>query len=330
MSRIRLREKKLIFAGLIGAVSMLVICLIAAILYTNQLKNRFVSQRVVLEQELSDTQKQLSEETIAVPVVNKDIQAGEKIVLDQLTTVQIPKTAVPDGVVMDLKDLDGKIAKINLPAKSPVTSLMVFDDEMITNDERNQEFSLIELPLKLQKDQYVDVRIKFPSGQDYIVLTKKKVEDLSGGTVWYHMNEKEILNMSSAIVDAYMNDATIYALSYIEPGLQEKSTSTYAANKEVLDLMDSDPNIVEKATSTLERTTRQNLEKSLNALTPADVQKYKSAVAEERASAANITTQQDNNGTQQDTSLNSGNVQDSNMSEEEQIFTDTTDSVSVK
>lgn len=330
MSRIRLREKKLIFAGLIGAVSMLVICLIAAILYTNQLKNRFVNQRVVLEQELSDTQKQLSEETIAVPVVNKNMQAGEKISLDQLTTVQIPKTAVPDGVVMDLKDLDGKIAKLNLPAKSPVTSLMVFDDEIITNDERNQEFSLIELPLKLQKDQYVDVRIKFPSGQDYIVLTKKKVEDLSAGTVWYHMNEKEILNMSSAIVDAYMNDATIYALSYIEPGLQEKSTSTYAANKEVLDLIDSDPNIVEKATTTLERTTRQNLEKSLNALTPADVQKYKSAVAEERASAANITTQQSNNDTQEDTSLNSENVQGANMSEDEQIFTDTTDSVSVK
>lgn len=309
---------------------MLIICLIAAILYTNHLKNRFISQRVVLEQELSDTQKQLSEETVAVPVVNKDMQAGEKILLDQLTTVQIPKTAVPDGVVMDLQDLNGKIAKINLPAKSPVTSLMVFDDEMISNDERNQEFSLIELPLKLQKDQYVDVRVKFPSGQDYIVLTKKKVEDLSGGTVWYHMNEKEILNMSSAIVDAYVNDATIYALSYIEPGLQEKSTATYAANKEVLDLMDSDPNIVEKATSTLERTTRQNLEKSLNALTPADVQKYKSAAADDKASAANMATQQSSNGIQEDSQLNSESVQDSSMSQEEQIFTDTTDSVSVK
>ncbi len=49
----------------------------------------------------------------------------------------------------------------------------------------------------MKKSDFVDVRIKFPTGQDYILLSKKKVEDLSNNRVWYHMNEKEILSMSS-------------------------------------------------------------------------------------------------------------------------------------
>lgn len=83
------------------------------------------------------------------------------------------------------------------------------------------------------------------------MLSKKKVKDLANGTIWYEMNEKEILTMSSAIVDAYINDASIYALSYVDPYVQDGAYVTYPANEKVLDLIESDPNIVEVAKQSL-------------------------------------------------------------------------------
>ncbi|WP_145950047.1 hypothetical protein [Paenibacillus sp. Y412MC10] len=128
----------------------------------------------------------------------------------------------------------------------------------------------------MKKSDFVDVRIKFPTGQDYILLSKKKVEDLSNNRVWYHMDEKEILSMSSGIVDAYLNDATIYALSYVDPYMQEKAVVTYPPNAKVLDLIDSDPNIVDVAKTELERHYRQKLEADMKSMTSEERQIYRS------------------------------------------------------
>ncbi|GJM69319.1 hypothetical protein HMSSN036_15350 [Paenibacillus macerans] len=75
----------------------------------------------------------------------------------------------------------------------------------------------------------MDIRIQFPTGQDYILLSKKKIEALAPGTVTVTLGEAEILSLSSAIVDAYLHKASIYALTYVEPYLQGKSTPTYPA-----------------------------------------------------------------------------------------------------
>ena len=74
----------------------------------------------------------------------------------------------------------------------PNNSVHAFEEGITPHDLRNQEFRLIE-PSKLDKDEFVDVRVKFPTGQDYIVLSKKKVKDLANGTIWYEMNEKRFL-----------------------------------------------------------------------------------------------------------------------------------------
>lgn len=273
MSRIRFRQKQLLLAASIGGAAVLLICITFGFFYFKHIENRNESERIAIEQQRDYAQKQLEEETVAVQVASNDYQAGDILHESDLVTINIPKRAVPDNV-LSTNDIVGKYTKINLKKNTPITESMLYEDGITPHDLRNQEFRLIELPSKLKKEEFVDVRVKFPTGQDYIVLSKKKVKDLANGTVWYEMNEKEILTMSSAIVDAYINDASIYALSYVDPYMQDGAYVTYPANEKVLDLIESDPNIIEVAKTELERRYRQKLESDLQSMTEKQRQDY--------------------------------------------------------
>lgn len=330
MSKIRFRQKQLLLAGGVGALVVLLLCTIACFFYIDHLKSKYTEQRVSVEQELEQTQQKLNEEMVKIEVVTRVIKSGETIQESDLDTRLIPRSAVAEDTILTKDLIRGKLAKVELPVNSVVTSSVIYEDEVIKRDIRSQEFSLMELPSKLQKNDYVDVRIKFPSGLDYIVLSKKRVEDLQTGTVWYRMNEKEILNISSAIVDAYIQNATIYALSYVEPGIQEKAYVTYPANKDVLDLMDSDPNILERATTELERRNRVKLENSLRSMTKEDIQNYKN----EKAKAEGKKLEASENTSQQTTSQENDLIKQTDTTNQadnsETIFSDQNSSVGVE
>ena len=151
------------------------------------------------------------------------------------------------------------VAKIDMNANTVITkSLIDLSDEVTTNDVRMQEYNSIVLPVDLVTDDYVDIRLLLPNGQDYIVVSKKKVTvpDLNGeyltDTIQMKMSEDEILSMSNAIVEAYKIDGSkLYATKYSEAGMQEASTPTYVVNKAVASLIDVDPNIVSTAKAAL-------------------------------------------------------------------------------
>lgn len=278
MSKIRVRQKKFIFAGLVGAVAMLIICLIAGLLGYNALSNNQKDERITYEKELLAAQEQLKKtqtEQQEIFAFKADMPAGTVIKTEDLYRVAYPKSAVPADYA-DLQMAVGKITKISVIKNTPILKSMYFEEEKTPNDLRDQEFKVIELPTKTKASDYVDVRIKFPTGQDYIVLSKKKVDDRLGNMVWYKMDEKEILMMSSAIVDAYINDATIYALNYSDPYMQEAAIVNYPPNEKVTNLIKSDPNIIEKAKKELEVRRRTVLETDLASMDPAARDKYNS------------------------------------------------------
>lgn len=151
------------------------------------------------------------------------------------------------------------IAKISAKANTIVTqSLIGRSDEVYTDDVRKQEYNTVVLPTDLNIGDFIDVRLLLPNGQDYIVVSKKRVEipnvngELLSDTIQINLAEEETLTMSCAIVEAYMMDgAKLYATKYTEAGLQKASSPTYVVNKEVASLMESDSNIVEKAKAAL-------------------------------------------------------------------------------
>jgi hypothetical protein len=70
--------------------------------------------------------------------------------------------------------------------------------------------------------------------------------------------------MASATIDAYKVSGTyIYTTRYVEPNLQTESTPNYVVRPEVIDLINSDPNILSIAKETLNLDARISLEQRL-------------------------------------------------------------------
>ena len=145
------------------------------------------------------------------------------------------------------------IMKIAVPAGTIVTRDMLVEQENQTTDTtRVQEYNMIVLPSQLVNGDYIDIRLSLPNGQDYVVLSKKLVLGTNETSIWLQLNEEEILTLSNAIVEAYtIVGSKLYAIQYVEPGLQAEIIPTYTVSGEVLALINSDPNIKEEARNNL-------------------------------------------------------------------------------
>lgn len=151
------------------------------------------------------------------------------------------------------------IAKVTMKKNTLITTeLLSKSDNPVQNDVRKQEYNMLVLPMDLQEGDYIDVRIMLPSGQDYIVVAKKEVAipKINGvpseNTIWMNLSEDEILHMSCAIIDAYqIRGSKIYVTKYTEAGMQDAAIPTYPINESTSQLLRNDPNILQKAMTTI-------------------------------------------------------------------------------
>ena len=151
------------------------------------------------------------------------------------------------------------IAKVDMNKNTVITTEMVCkSNEKTTDDLRKVEYNVLTLPSQLQTGEYIDVRLALPSGQDYIVVSKKQVEipQVSGvdvaDTIWLKLTEDEIITMNNAIVDSARALGSVLKVTiYTEAGTQEAATPTYVPTGDVMQLINSDPNIIQKAKNAL-------------------------------------------------------------------------------
>jgi hypothetical protein len=203
------QQKRVMIASIVGGLALLLLVL-AIVLY-------FQAKQASFEEQLqSDYETKIKEwesrEQAAITTVlaaSRSIPAGTTLQAEDVKAVEVSASQASSGSLKEPSAAVGKITKIDLHPNTPIVASMLFEDKPIPRDLRVQEFNVIQLPTNLQKGQFVDVRINFPTGEDFIVLSKKKVRELSGTIVWYEMNETEILMASSAIIDAYLQGAKL-------------------------------------------------------------------------------------------------------------------------
>jgi len=210
---------------------------------------------------IQKAQKELEESYVKVYALNKDVESGQEVTLSDFTPIDTSRNAAPTNAVNATSfNEEGKIySKLNLTKGTVVSADMLYrEDDARGNDVRRQEYNVVVLPMDLQTGDYIDVRLLLPSGQDFIVVSKKQVEipQIAGvdstDTIWINLSEDEILSMSSAIIDAYMmKGAKLYATIYPEAGNQEAATPTYTVSGEVAALINGDPNILTEARNAL-------------------------------------------------------------------------------
>ncbi len=199
---------------------------------------------------LKDEADKLEKSYVTAYVLNTNIKSGESITSMMVTQERVSKNMLPQDRLTSTIDLtENTIAKIDLQAGTVLSqSMVVTSEEQANKDTRIQEYNMLVLPSQLEVGDYIDIRWMLPNGQDYIVISKKKVIDCNENTIWLNMNEDEILTMSGAVVEAYMaTGSKLYAIKYVEPGNQEISTATYMPSNEVIALMSADPNLNQKA-----------------------------------------------------------------------------------
>ena len=241
-----------------GALLSLVLMLIVVLFLVKEMRS------------INDAKEALENANTQVYVAAKDLKSGETINFEEDFTMETVRTNImPDEVISsedwEFLDEEGipepkysadgtqiyktiKI-KIDVPAGTIVTKKMIYDeDNQLQDSERIQEYNMIILPSSLKNGDHVDIRLTMPTGQDYIVLSKKEVLGTTETGLWLKLSQDEILTINNAIVESYvLPGSKLYALQYIEAGMQNAAIPTYHVGKEIKDLIDRDPNITQKA-----------------------------------------------------------------------------------
>lgn len=210
----------------------------------NNLKKSYESEIRVLSNQLESSK-------VYVYQAKEDITAGSKVTKDMLIHSQVLSEQTQDNFITD-KEI-GKIALIDMKAGTEVLSTMLTEDIADTTV-REAEFNSFLLNSNLKENDFVDVRILFPNGENYIVLSKKPLKNLTmeRNNCFMWLTPEELLRVSGAIVDCYLNKGSkLYTVKYIEPRIQEESIVTYIPNTAILKLIKEDPNVVQTASDRL-------------------------------------------------------------------------------
>ncbi len=228
-------------------------------------------------------------------VLVTDIKSGDSIKLENLKKVDIETNIIPSNAITLSQIEENTIAKIDLKTGTILSSDMITNsDDKTTNDTRVQEYNMILLPSQINTNEYVDIRLRLPSGLDYIVVSKKKIEIpqvlgvASESTFSVMLNESETQTMSSAIVESYIMEGSIlYVAKYVEPGIQGSSVPTYVPSTAVQEAIRQNSNITVEARNALVTrfnesiTTRNSINSVLNTYNDKSKENVEKSVEEE-------------------------------------------------
>lgn len=133
----------------------------------------------------------------------------------------------------------------NVEIKDEIKQEILIDEDKevffeVKDDERLIEYSEIYCPKDIKENDLIDVRIKYNNGTDYVVIAKKKLVTKLDDKLYLILNNKELLNLSSAITDKEQFFGTkIYLVKYLNKN-QKKSKVNYIPYKYIEKLINNE------------------------------------------------------------------------------------------
>lgn len=203
-------------------------------------------------------------------VLTQDVTAGEELTADMFQALRVQSSENLSAAQSPAKeDLLGKRLKISLAKGAALSTDILYEGAEIADDERRVELRELELPQNLRENEFVDIRIVFPDGEDYLVIGHKRVyhmiRDDEGGVSALQMRflEEELLRYQAACVDTKTyQDTRLYAVRYTGE-FQPAAQVYYPVNRAVFRLLQWNPNIVDLFVVEEEQERRAQLESSL-------------------------------------------------------------------
>ncbi|NLJ89319.1 MAG: hypothetical protein GX323_00345 [Clostridiales bacterium] len=237
MRKVIRRAKPRLWLTILINIIIVSISIITSFIILRQIRDKY-------ELDLKRVEDQIQSKKIYAYKARDDIIAGQTIKEEDLEYVEIYSSQASNYYFN--KEHFGMISKIDVRKGTYLLLDMLAKDEKVSNL-RELEYNLLYASSNLKESDYVDVRILFPNGEDYVVLSKKNLKNLNHetGNCFLWLSEKEILDMAGAIVDTYMYPGSkIYTSRYLEPQLQEASVINYKPNLYTLDLTQKNTNIL--------------------------------------------------------------------------------------
>ena len=203
-------------------------------------------------------------------VLTRDVTAGEELTADMIRVQRVQSEEdLSETQSLTQEDLVGKRLKVSLTKGAALSTDIVYEGVPIADDERRIELRELDLPQTLREDEFVDIRIVFPNGEDYLVVGHKRIyriiRDEEGEMLALQLRllEEELLRYQAACVDTKMyQDTRLYALQYTGE-FQPAAEVYYPVNQAVFELLQWDPNIVELFAVEKEQERRTLLETNL-------------------------------------------------------------------
>jgi hypothetical protein len=184
----------------------------------------------------------------------------------EITEGLIVEQSIPSSLKNDTfatwEDIVGLYSKIAITPGTPITKDMVMSEELI-DSMRDVDITGNRWPIGLKVGDYVDLRLTYPRGEDFIVLTHKRVMNLVDQTIKVYLTEEEQHLYQAALVDFYLSrgyGSDLYLTKYIEPGLQADAGVYYSVPVRVATVVQQDPNIVDIAQVTVQGNLRATID----------------------------------------------------------------------
>ena len=254
-------------------VFILIVSWIIAGVFFYMFKTDVDSKLASKDSEIESLNASLAEigELVPAYTVAADVPSGKEIEESDLVLIDVP-LSMATNLIQDSEELVGKHFKLGMTAGSVITTDCVYE-EVITADMRYYDLIVDVVPIGLQPGSFIDIRLKFGTGADYVGISHRQVVEINGNCIKLILTEEDIQAFSSMLVDmlVFSSDfqlredinkngkiddgeelevqaigAYLYAVEYVEGGIQEKSVKTYAPSEVVQAIMSEDPNILKR------------------------------------------------------------------------------------
>lgn len=232
-------RKRYVIMGIIIASIVAILAVAVAVRSAIVTRNNLTAQIEEYENELASYEDRF----ITVYQLATDVKANNTVMATDLQECEADVSSVPENVITDPDELSSMMYKIDLTQGTYLTADMV-TSELLTDDMRELDVVLDEVPIGLKEGDHVDVRVSFPLGQDYIAMTHKKVLNITKNVLKLVVNEDDFYTYESLKTDrAYYKSTKMYAVKYVEAGLQASAQTYYPVSLDVLKTRILDPNI---------------------------------------------------------------------------------------
>lgn len=234
-----------VILGIILAITLIAFALTVILLNKNK-----TAELAAKDMEIAGLQSQLSSigSMTTVYALATDVTTGKEVTENDFVTVDIPASAA-SNVVTSLSDIfpEGNLNKmyykLDLAAGTIISKEDIYE-RVLTDDLRLFDVVVDSNPVGVEAGMYVDIRIQLPTGADYIAIPHKRIEQLNTGVLKLILNEEEIHIYNSMLIDWMLYGAKLYAVQYVEGGLQNGAESYYPYSQTVANIASKDPNLL--------------------------------------------------------------------------------------